>query len=345
MDERSRSADTMQERTPGSTLKMWVLLEADRWLLAGILAALVPGTLLVVGSLAPTPLQTVLESKDPLETLFQAMIGATLTGVTLVVTISQLVLSQELGPAGDQHERMRGTVDFRGTVADHLAESVSPAEPAAFLRSLVDAVAQNAERLAAETTSGTSAEVRTEVTEFTSSVRANAESVTERLASAEFGTFRALSAALDFNYSGKLYEARRLRSDHEDRLSAGGTDALDELVTTLELFAPAREHVKTLYFQWELINLSRAVLYAAIPSFLTAGAMILFVDGPASLPGVTAGIPNVLLVTSLAIGVTILPFTLLFSYMLRIGTVAKRTLAIGPFVLRDQGSTDADGPE
>jgi hypothetical protein len=42
--------------------------------------------------------------------MFQGMTTATITGVTLVVTLSQLVFSQELGAVGDQRERMEGTI-------------------------------------------------------------------------------------------------------------------------------------------------------------------------------------------------------------------------------------------
>ncbi len=44
---------------------------------------------------------TLLTRGDPVETLFQALITGTITAVTLVLTLNQLVLSQELGAVGD----------------------------------------------------------------------------------------------------------------------------------------------------------------------------------------------------------------------------------------------------
>lgn len=41
------------------------------------------------------------------------------------------------------------------------------------------------------------------------------------------------------------------------------------------------------------------------------------------------------LVVGAAFAVTLLPFLLFVSYVLRVLTLAKRTLAIGPLVLRD----------
>jgi len=61
-----------------------------------------------------------------------------------VLTLSQLVLSQELGAAGDQRERMAGAMAFREDVADTIGTDVSPAEPSAFLRSLVRATGEQA---------------------------------------------------------------------------------------------------------------------------------------------------------------------------------------------------------
>ena len=60
------------------------------------------------------------------------MIQVRVTGTTLVVTISQLVLSQEDGPLGDQRQRMSDAMDFR-TYISELIEDVVPNQPSAFL--------------------------------------------------------------------------------------------------------------------------------------------------------------------------------------------------------------------
>ena len=100
------------------------------------------------------------------------------------------------------------------------------------------------------------------------------------------------------------------------------------------MFGPAREHIKTLYFQWELINLSRYILYAAIPALLVSGIMITFVDAT-TFTGEILGIETLLWVVAITFTTTLVPFFLLTSYILRIATAAKRTLAIGPLILRD----------
>jgi hypothetical protein len=157
-----------------------------------------------------------------------------------------------------------------------------------------------------------------------------------RLADARFGSFDVVAAVLE-DYSLHIVGARRLRVRVEDDAADG---ALADLVEVLELFGPAREHFRTLYFQWALINLSRAVLYAAVPALVVSIAMILFADTPGALPGTVLGVDALLLAVVTAATVGLSPFAILLSYILRIGTAAKRTLAIGPFAL----SESDDGP-
>lgn len=60
-------------------------------------------------------LRRIIEDHDGLEFLFSAFIGAIITGTSIVVTINQLVLSQELGAVGDQRERMQESMEFART--------------------------------------------------------------------------------------------------------------------------------------------------------------------------------------------------------------------------------------
>ncbi|RXK52066.1 hypothetical protein EAF64_04275 [Halorientalis pallida] len=326
----------MRGRVPGNRVKLWVLLEATRWHVAAALLGLVFVSLLIVGAVDPVPLGEAIESVDPVETVFQAFVTAIITGVTLVVTINQLVLSQELGPLGDQRDRMEGALDARRAIESELDVDVAPADPSAFLRVIVEAARDRSDRLVAAS-DGAEEDVRDRIETFAESVVDNADEVGDQLDAAEFGTFGVVSAALNFNYSGKIYEARRLRAACADDLSDETDAAFAELLDALELFGPAREHVKTLYFQWELINLSRVLLYAALPALVVAVSMIVFFDAGVASWSVL-GVAGPVWLTSGAVTVALVPFVFLVAYILRIATVAKRTLAIGPFVLR--GSED-----
>jgi len=75
-----------------------------------------------------------------------------------------------------------------------------------------------------------------------------------QLDGAEFGSFDVVFAALNFDYGPKIGRAERVAADHDEALSDDERDLLGELKESLSLFGPAREHVKTLYFQWALID-------------------------------------------------------------------------------------------
>jgi len=85
-------SDLLRERAGQNRLKLWFFLKADRWLVTAILLAVVFIILLGVGYLYPAA-ESAIRSSDSVDTLFQGLLTATITGVTLVLTLNQLVLS------------------------------------------------------------------------------------------------------------------------------------------------------------------------------------------------------------------------------------------------------------
>jgi hypothetical protein len=332
----------MRARGEANASTFWLFVEAPRLLFVGVLFLGVLLGLVIVGVAVPEAAQ-LLRNGDPIETTFQSFLGATITGVTLVLTLNQLVLSQELGAVGDQRERMEGAMSFREDVASVTDDAVVPAEPAAFLRALVLATADRAQTVAdgieTEQTQSDDTSAAAEIERLADTVEQNAMTVGDRLADAQFGTFDLLSAALDFDYSLTLYRTRLLRNEHEAELSETQIEALDDLAETLRLFGPAREHFKTLYFQWELVTLSRVILASSIPAILVTASMVLYYD-VGLVGGLLLGVPAPILIVAGAVAVGVLPFLVLLAYILRIATVAKRTLSIGPFTLRDRSESD-----
>ena len=335
MSNGDQPSDTMRERGERPSWLLYLLLEANRWLVAGVLSVALFLTVVAVGVAHPIPAQTLLTAGDPVETLFQALVTGIITAVTLVLTLSQLVLSQELGAAGDQRDRMTGAMDFRDDVADAVGMPVTPADPSAFLRALVDETGDRARDIEATVDIDTLGEDLTELLSmYLDSVTGNADAVTEQLDGATFGEFDVLKAALNYNYSWKLYAGRRIRKSYADQLPERALAQFDRLIQTLVLFGPAREHFKTLYFQWELSNLSRTLLYVSTPAIAVTLCSLLFLN-PADFAGLTLGVTNSLFLVSAAVAVSMLPFFILLSYILRIVTVTQRTLSIGPFILRE----------
>ena len=332
MSDNSPAAESMSERVGESTVKMWLLMRASRWLLAVVVLL---GSFLVFLALVRLNLGSVREiarTQNGLRYLFSPLIGGIITGTTIVVTINQLVLAQELGAVGGQRTRMENAMQFREDVEDSVDMRTSPIEPRLFLAELLGGVQQQADQLQERVRDEPNGTLQRQVTAYT-------ESVKPALERSQFGTFDMVWNAMKFDYSLKIHRARQIRDEHASSLSETTADAFDDIIEAMAFFAPAREHFKTLYFQWELINLSRALLYTSVPALVVMGAMITTVD-PASVPGQTLGVDNLVLLTSLGFTVGIAPFVVFTVYILRVVTIAKRTLAMGPFVLRETQRND-----
>ena len=339
-DSDATTADTMRERAGENRAKLWLLLRANRLSVAGVLTVAVFLAFVAAAAAFSPSLAEKVGASDPIETLFASMITAVVTGATLVVTIGQLVLTQENGPLGEQQERMDGTLGVRDDIAA-LTGAPTPTDPAMFLDAILGAASERARDLRESVSdregNGEGAErdaLRDDIDDLVTGVAENADDVRGQLDGAEFGSFDVVFAALNFDYGPKIGRAERVAADHDGALTDDERDLLAELTESLSLFGPAREHVKTLYFQWALIDLSRLILYAAVPALVVAGLTLAVVDA-GTFPGRTLGVDHVTLVVGGAFAVTLLPFSLFVSYLLRVLTLAKRTLAIGPLVLRD----------
>jgi hypothetical protein len=331
----SGAGNTLRERVGSrrERLVLRVLLNMNRWLLTATLAAGLFVGLLVLGVLDVIPVRASIAQGGPAKTIFRTYTSALITGVTVVVTISQLVLSQETGPLGDQRNRMSGALDFREDVEEFL-NTTSPPEPQEFLRLLVETAKDRAEHLDDLADIPDDGDLREDFDQFVGSITGNAEVVSDELADSQFGEYDVVRSALDFNYGIKIYRGRKLRDDHADSLDEETREAIDEVLDVLKFFGPAREHIKTLYFQWAIVDLSRSILYITVAALGVATGLFVYLDA-GSFPGATFGIDNLVWVFSAGIAFTTSPFLLLAAYILRIATIAKRTLAIGPFVLRE----------
>lgn len=216
------TANTMRERAGESRVKFWILLRGNRWLLAGLMTLGVFVVFMLFGTFEFPTLRTTMETTDPVDTVFQALVGAIITGTTLVVSINQLVLSQEIDSLGEQRARMDTAMDFRHNT-DELFGSVSPSKPAAFLRELVETSKQRANAMKTAVAENDNDELRDRVETYVDDLTENAETASNELEEATFGTFDVLAAALDYNYARKIHDLRRLGEQYEDTLSARNT--------------------------------------------------------------------------------------------------------------------------
>ncbi len=329
----SRPADTMRERVGETRVKIWFLISANRWLVTGVILTTTYLLLLVFHVFGPSsPRKLVATSGVP--SLFSSMVIAIVTSVTLVLSISQFVLAEEIGPLGEQRERMTNETEFREEVENAAGVGVSPIEPSRFLQTLIETAETRARSLNDAVTGGPESAQFDEIAAFTEGLIEHSKIVNDDLAGADFGSFETLLPVLNYNYSWKIFTARTLRDKYDESLSDDVAAAFDDLIESLRFFGPAREHFKTLYVQWEIINISRGVLYGAMPALAIAGYMMLEFDA-AKITGSVFGINTAYLVVSALYVLTLLPFAVLLAYLLRVLTVMKRTLAIGPFILRE----------
>ncbi|SFL15197.1 hypothetical protein SAMN04487950_2743 [Halogranum rubrum] len=327
------TANTMRKRAGETRVKTWVVLDGNRLFVAGLMSLLIFGVFVFGGTFFYQYYLTDAQTADTVETVFSTMIAAIITGVTLVLTISQIVISQENGPLGDQHERMSSTMDFREYTKEITGTPV-PADPSEFLRALILESKDYATALRDSVADADNETLRSEVAEFTDSLIDNADTAADRLEGRKFGSYTVLAAALDYNYGWKIFQVERLVDEYDDDISDETLTIFDDLKRALSMFGPAREHIKTLYFEWELISLSQNILYLSLPALIVAGFITTYLGGSA-ITGESLGVPNLIWMTASGFAVTSLPFLLLISYIARIATIAKRTLAIGPFILRD----------
>lgn len=334
----SPPADTMRERAGNSRAKMWFLVSGNRWYIAGILAVIPFVVVVAAGAfLFDSPQDTL--TTDTVRPLFQTIFLAIVTSVVLALTIGQLILAEEMGALGEQRERMEDEIAFRKDVEDSSDIGVSPSTPAAFLQTLIAGVNHDASDLAEIIADEPNREAATQITEFVTVVTDHGEKITDGLADAQFGSFNVISAVLDYNYSWKARTARRLRTKHADDISAETDEALGELIRDIQLFGPARQYFKLLYYQHELIDVSRVLLYTAMPT-LSIAIYMGFAFDVAMIGGTVLGLDAGFVFVSLVAAIALFPFALLLSFALRMITVTQRTLTIGPFILRDSERTE-----
>lgn len=327
IDESVHQSDLVHEQLRRSTFKRWVLLDGNRFTLAAILSWAVFIIVVGIGLAGYIPVS------DPATatTLVGAIVGGTLPFITIVLAINQLVLSQELGGAGELMDRFEQMSEFRREVENITASSVSPAAPAEFLQHIVENIISKTTEFYSQSSNTTNGELSDLVNDFREAVLSEGEDVTEALDDADFGTFDALSSVLGHYNGAHRHAARTIQAKHAEDLS---TEALDTLETLIKLFgylAVARQTFKTLYMQHELANLSLLLLYVGLPTLLGGGIFMMIyqriintVNDPISL----------VVIVSIVITFVFLPFIILLVYTFRIATIASRTADFGPFVPR-----------
>lgn len=108
IDPATSQSGLVHERHQESPSKRWILLEANRIVLAGLFSILIFVIVTAIGAIGYIPVT------DPgtATTLVAAIVGGMLPFITIVLAINQLVLSHELGWPGNPPRGSRGWFPF-----------------------------------------------------------------------------------------------------------------------------------------------------------------------------------------------------------------------------------------
>ena len=319
-------------------VKRWVLLDASRWTVVAVLLFAVALTLTMVGSVWSVEVARLLSETNTVQTLFNTLLSGIILLVSIVVSINSIVLSEELGSIGNQRERINESLRFRKDIEEMIDANVSPAKPAAFLRIIIETIQSDAIQFRKLTERSNDEQFIDEVDKVVGNIIQDTDQADDILEGATFGTFDVLKVGLDYNYSWQIYAIRHLQTNYADTLSDEENEAIDDLLDTLSFFATGREYFKSLYFKRELSDLSSGLLYVSLPTILYTSYVLLALDANL-LPDVSIlGISPLLVYVSMAYTIALAPFVVLTSFVLRAATVAKRTVASGPFILQHNGT-------
>jgi len=306
-----------------SGLRHWLLLDGNRWLLAGVVCLVVFAVVRVAvaaGVLAVGPSGNV-------PTVFGSGITAgVFTLVTLTLTVNQLVSSQAFGKPPSLRERYEKGTDLRAAVAQASDRTTVPVDAADFVAAIGEALDDRADSLGASrrtTADGTDAEAGDDLAALASDLSGYAEAIERVSDEMEPVTVISLTAGSDYARFHRRLRAVTADADLPDRVAAD-VDAIDELLGHLSV---ARQYYKTLALHQELAKLSREIIYVSLPALLVALSVpLVYRSNGATLP--EAALPWAI---SAAVALVLSPLVLLVVRLLRVSTVMRYTVSVGPF--------------
>lgn len=306
----------------------WLLLSGDRTLVALVITGFFFGFFSSLSILNVVPLFDL----QALFYVYSGLITGNFTLITVVVSINQLLLSRELQTPGELRTQIENVIEYRRDV-EGAADEIAPVQPLGFLRLLVEATREQAQRLGGfsrnDAVQAGGDEIASEATRLTEQM----DQIDTLLRESETGTINVLLTLLRTNYAQEINRLRIIKERFEGELSPPVHDSIDEVIDRLQEIDVARQYFKAIYFQQELSSLSRILLYVGLPAVAIATATLLVLTLPASEPEAIRHV-DALLPVSLAVG--FLPLSILCSYILRTATVTNLTAATLPFTTPEQ---------
>ncbi|MFC7138712.1 hypothetical protein ACFQMA_02535 [Halosimplex aquaticum] len=294
-----------------SSANRWLLLDGNRWIVAGALSAGVFATFVLLGWVDIIGVG----AEDPVTLLLSVLIAGNLTLVPVTITINQLVLSREFGKPHEHRTRDQGVRELRRDLKSVADVALIPPEPAAFLRTLIETLEECAEAVDEAAAATGDEDLQHRAARLRAEIDEGTDRVARALDSSDFGSYWLLSAMLEVNSAWLIETTQYLEHDCGEAVP---DEPFDRLQETLRLFNITRQYTKTLYAQKEIATLSRLLLYAGFFAVLVSSLGMLVYATP-----LMDGAPSMdLLATFSLIGaVAFTPLSFLVSYMLRLSTL------------------------
>ncbi|EMA50340.1 hypothetical protein [Halococcus thailandensis] len=297
-------------------LSKWILIDGNRLLVSVLLAA---AAFLITFGATQIELITFQPASAVSSMFGSGVVSGLFSVITITLTVNQLVLSRVFGTVEDLTDRLDGTREFRQSVAELTGRATSPNDPAAFLALIGETLDERVEAFATEH----DGETTDEIEEYRSAMHSYAERLEGVAGTGD--TMAIVSTLLGPAYAQRLTETETIRQSYDDR----STEELDAVTELLEAVAVARQFFKTIAIQQDLAQLSRRLATLGIPILLVAFYATTVYT---SVPSTTVAQPLLPIVVSAAIAIVLLPLAILLSYMLRLATIARYTVSVGPFV-------------
>lgn len=297
--------------------KKWLLISAHRYIIAtGILALM---TAIVL--LPNVTRYTIRNITPPLFYFTSALIGGNITLITVVVTINQVILSQELESPGSLRDEIERTADYRKEALDQTAPPTNPADFVQQLLQKTQAQAESVEELLSTATGGANDHFLTELAEQCDRCRDQIDPSSKSLSSV-------IVPLLGIDFADYIHDCYQLQSGYEDEDNEELLSALDELTSGLEDLDIARQYFTTAFMKEELATLSRSLVYIAIVAVAAPIALLyqLTTYSMASPP-----MSRLFVLSVLTVVVGLLPLAILIAYILRVASVTQFIAAITPF--------------
>lgn len=297
----------------------WIILTGDRLLVSILQLVLLAGTFAAVMLSGLVPLQEM----TPILFLLFALIAANFTLISIVTSLSQFVLGQQVKSPNEIRTEMHEMISYREDIGKMISQPVMPVKSDAFFLFLFLNVRNDLESLEHLSSRARTKCANDELEDLIIGFQAHTDHVVDLLEHPASGLKHALFASMNTNYENHAHRAWYLQTEHSDEFTDQVTNTLDQMTDTIEHIVVATRMFQATFIESEVSELSRFLLYVGLPVQVSTVVVMLLYTAPASKPLVSSTALNVLVPAILTAGFT--PFLLLSSYIIRLTTAARRT--------------------